>query len=332
MKHTLLLFSNDAPCWDQETFVLAGENLDSIGYLLSEEYIEECQDGFVLTHKGVRAREDMAKELYVSADKITTFDAREALWNNRLYLLTDKAFVGRFGLKEFTLKEKFEVLPYLPSSNLYEYDGSNLEYIWQKNPIIRSLLEKFPNPGKCREFTPPSLSMFQNWVSANKAQKGTLSVELMLRNRYDFELYRNDPELTNDIFRIKNADRFFFMKAQTDNIEDLATRIGLLHIFMLTQRHVYIPGYVDFDSQMQENWTVVVLVADNEDEVVKLYDSFSPFEQQLITPAAPMYVIATSIERLRQVKKPKETVYDWFCEETTHIARADVPLTYVKKN
>lgn len=323
---TLLLFSNETPCWDQETLALAGEKPESIEKLLSLEYLTQNQGAFVLTRKGELAREDISRKLFISANQIKPFNVQESLWNNRLHLLMDRAFVGRFGIKEFTIKEKFEIVPYFPSSNLYYYDGENLEYLWQKESLIKSLLRTYPKHGNTRDYDQPSLAMFQNWIKTNNVPKGDVSVELMLRNRYDFELYRSDPDPPNDKFRMKNADRFFFIKAKPENTNDILKRIGLLHIFMLTQRHIYIPGYADFDSQMQENWTVIVLVSDNENEIDKLHHILSPFEKQLIAPAAPIYIIATSIERLRQIKKPKETVYDWFCEDATHIARADVPI------
>ena len=123
---------------------------------------------------------------------------------------------------------------------------------------------------------------------------------------------------------MKDADRLFFFRVTEENTDDFYTRIGLLHLFMLGQRRVYIPGYADIDSHEQENWTMAVAAADDEKSLEAISAKLQSQGRALIDPANPFFIVGTSLERLRGMQKPKDTVYDWFCEDTVHISRPDV--------
>ncbi|MEG2185136.1 MAG: hypothetical protein RRY12_10690 [Cloacibacillus sp.] len=324
MEEALLLFSNQTPYWDEEAFSLAGEDPSLLSCFLQRGYAELTADGYGLTAQGTLLRDSIARELYVNMESMPSNTEAATLWENKLLLLMDKAFVGNSGIKEYTLAETLPVVPYLSGRELWTMGASDLNYTWQTHPMVDLFLKKFPNQGvMCRYLPPVTNSSFHRWIQDNKIKIGSLKCELILRNRYDFELYRKDPPLKNDVPRMKDADRFFFIKSSVDNIENIFERIGQLHLFLLALRHVYIPGYADFDSHLQENWTVVVLTVENEIELEKMKTKLAPFAMSLIRPALPLFVIMTSFERLRSIKRPRETVYDWFCEDTEHIARAD---------
>lgn len=163
----------------------------------------------------------------------------------------------------------------------------------------------------------------REWMANRGALAGKVSFNLILRSRYDFDLYRKQDQMREDIFRLKDTDRLFFIRTSDKNPEDIYDAIGRLHLFLLAQRRVYIPGYADIDSQDQENWTMAVLVADTERELEEINSRYTEDGRNLIDPAMPMFIIGTSIERLRRMREPKATVYDWFCEDSVHIVRAD---------
>jgi hypothetical protein len=320
----LLLFEPKTPCWDEETFALIGENPDAIRYLLDRGYVRRAGKGYVLTDEGTAKRTEAALEYYVSADAIPPFDPDAALWNNRLYLLMEKAFLGQFGVKEYSVDEEFPVVPGLSREELYSMSGGHVEYIWPQNPQIQSFLSAFPNWGVgSRDVTPPGELGMLEWAASSGAAFASVRFNLVLRSRYDFELYRKQPVYPSDKFRLKDADRLFFYRA-TDDMDDFYETLGKLHLFLLAQRRVYIPGYADIDSHEQENWTMMVLTADTEGELESVSRKLISQGKALIEPANPLFIIGTSIERLKKQEKPEATVYDWFCDRTVHITRPDV--------
>ncbi|MCE5201792.1 MAG: hypothetical protein LLF78_04700 [Synergistaceae bacterium] len=325
MERTLLLFEPDAPCWDEETFVLAGESPETVSYLLDRGYIVRAGHGYVLTEEGTAKRLEMAEEYYISAEKIPPFDPDLSLWNNRLYLLMEKAFLGQFGIKEYSVNEEFPVVPGLSAKELYSVKDGQIEYTWQRHPQIQSFLSAFPNWGVgSRSLMPPGEKELIKWAAVNRMSSDTVRFNVVLRSRYDFELYRKQAPYPSDKFRLKDADRLFFYRITEDNIDDFYETLGKMHIFLLGQRRVYIPGYADIDSHEQENWTMMVLVADAERTLGSISKRLSAHGKALIEPANPLFIIGTSIERLREQNKPEDTVYDWFCDRTVHIARPDI--------
>ena len=166
--------------------------------------------------------------------------------------------------------------------------------------------------------------LYAQYKPAIDAEADEVRFNLILRSRYDFELYRKEAHLPDDLYYMKDADRLFFLRATGDNYDEIYDAIGKLHLFLLGQRRVYIPGYADIDSQQQENWTMIVMAADNERELEGVYERLSHDGRNLIDPANPLFIVGTSIERLRLQPKPEYTVYDWFCDCSVHIVRPDV--------
>ena len=59
----LLLYEPSAPCWDEETFVLAGEAPGTADRLTSLGLLEKTAGGCILTAKGLAEREAAGREL-----------------------------------------------------------------------------------------------------------------------------------------------------------------------------------------------------------------------------------------------------------------------------
>lgn len=326
MTRLLLLFEERFPCWDEETALLAGENPDGLRELAAAGLLKSSEGGYVLTPKGDAERLRYAENAGVPAFEITPFNPEEALWNNRLYLLMERAFVGQFGVKEYTLNEKLPVIPLISRYNLWRrMSDGRVKYIWPEHPLIKSFKERFPAWGvAARKLPAPGDAAMWGWTRAAGADFCIQSFNLILRSRYDFELYRKTPHMPEDIFYMKDADRLFFLRTSDKSADEIYDAIGRLHLFLLGQRRVYIPGYADIDSHEQENWTMLVLTADNEEELAAIRKRYSYDGKNLIAPANPLFIIGTSIERLRRQEEPEPTVYDWFCDKTAHIVRPDV--------
>ena len=60
MDRALLLFEDKFPCWDEETFVLVGENVSSLSELSGNGLLVKDGGGYILTEEGEKRR----KELY----------------------------------------------------------------------------------------------------------------------------------------------------------------------------------------------------------------------------------------------------------------------------
>lgn len=324
MEQTLLLFDDMFPCWDEEAVSLIDGDAASLGELEELGLLGAAGNGYVLTEDGEKVRACLAKESFLPVSHIGSFDAEKALWNNRLYLLMERAFLGQFGVKEYSVSETLPYVPDMPRQKLWIRENGRTRYLWPEHPLVRSFLKSFPGWGVAMRGRPaPGDSAMREWMANRGALAGKVSFNLILRSRYDFDLYRKQDQMREDIFRLKDTDRLFFIRTSDKNPEDIYDAIGRLHLFLLAQRRVYIPGYADIDSQDQENWTMAVLVADTERELEEINSRYTEDGRNLIDPAMPMFIIGTSIERLRRMRGPKATVYDWFCEDSVHIVRAD---------
>lgn len=282
---SILLFEPDFPCWDEETFALAGEDPASLTQLLQEGLVAQAGSGCVLTEKGESARRQEAEANWLSYAPMPPFDAARALWNNRLYLLMERAFIGRFGIKEYSLDEALPVVPALTDEQMIQISEGKARYLWREQPVIQNFLTEFPHSGVgSRGLTPPGDEALAKWAAKNGAARTSVRPNLILRSRYDFDLYRKAASYPSDKYKMKDADRLFFFRVKSGGTTDFLRALGDLQLFLLAQKHIYIPGYGDIDSQDQENWTMTVVVCDSEAELEKARRKSPPTAKPSSTP------------------------------------------------
>ena len=326
----LLLFSHERPCWDEETLALAGEAPHALRELLKSGDLMKIAAGYGLTPQGVRTRERVSRELCVpvsSAGEVLVDEVRAgtALERNRLEQLLDRAFMTDWGIKEITVREEFPVVPCLPDDRYFALMDGRVQALWPDDPTVRSFLKAFPHWGvAARPLPAPGQEALDRWAAENGAPIGALTFDFVLRSRYDFNHYKGLEPLPSDRFRFLNADRLFAQKVR-GRTEDLLPLIGRLHVFLMEQRRIYVPGWFDIDREEQENWVLLALVTDTEAQLTSLTATLRAWGHDLIDPANPLYIIGTSIERLRAQREQKRTLYDWFQEETVRILRPDAP-------
>ena len=329
MEKELLLFDAGFPCWDEETCALADGEPRNLEKLAALGLLSRAGGGYVLTPEGDAERLKLAGENFIPASPIPAFDAEKSLWRNKLYQLMDRrAFTGLFplGVKEYTVNENLPYAPALGRGEMWTKDGAGrTRYVWPEHPLVKSFIERFPLWGlAARGVKAPGRDGLLAWLAASGAREEIQRFELVLRYRYDFQHYRENTYDADDIFRIKNANRFFFIRTSDKTPEEIYDIIGRLHLFLLAQRRVYIPGYAMMDSELQENQTMAVLAADTEEELAEVKQNYARDGKNLISPVMPLFIIGTSLERLRTQREPQPAAYDWFCLETEHIVRADV--------
>ena len=83
------------------------------------------------------------------------------------------------------------------------------------------------------------------------------------------------------------------------------------------------PGWFDIDHDENEDWHLLALVTDSESQLEDLTRTLRSWGHELIAPVNPLFIIGTSIERLRNQSQQKRTIYDWFDEDTVRILRPD---------
>ena len=328
MENLLLLFTSSLPCWDEETVALAGEEPDGLASLAESGDLARIDSSYVLTAQGVKTRERVAQELYVpvtpTGELITEpSQARELFELNRMVQLLDKAFVTDWGIKEVTGSETFPIMPSLNDDEYFRIEHGRARAAWTEHEAVKKFLADFPNVGvAARKFPAPGQPGLDEWAKRNSMSYGSLTVDFVLRSRADFNHYKNYPQLESDKYKFLDADELFVKKV-SGSPENLLPFIGKLHIFLTEQRRIFLPGWFDIDHDENEDWHLLAFVTDTERQLEDLAGTLRRWGHDLIDPANPLFILGSSIERLRNQKEQKRTIYDWFQEETIRIIRPD---------
>ena len=330
MEKLLLLFNSSLPCWDEETVIFAGEDPSALASLVRSGDLMQISSGYVLTPKGIKTRENTARELYlpVTAAGEIIIDVRRAeemLELNRVVQMIDRAFVTDWGIKEITVLEKFPIMPCLNDNEYFIFDGKKVKAVWPEHENVKKFLNDFPNVGiAARKFPAPDQSGLDSWANKNDLRYGNLAIDLVLRSRADFNHYKNYEQFESDKYKFLDSDQLFVQKVP-ENFEDILPFIGKFHIFLTEQRRIFLPGWFDIDHDENEDWHLLCFVTDAEGQLEKFTETLREWGHDLIDPANPLFIIGTSIERLRNQNEQKRTIYDWFQEETVRILRPDAP-------
>lgn len=327
MESLLLLFTDSLPCWDEETVKIAGENPDSLHSLAEDGDLLPMSGGYVLTQKGLITRENAAKDLYLPVTPAEIISdaskARSLLEINRMTQFLDRAFVTDWGIKEVTTRESFPVMPCLKDDEYFAFEGERVKATWPEHDTVRRFLADFPNVGvAARKFPAPGQKGLDEWASRNNLDYGEFTVDFVLRSRADFNHYKNYPQFESDRYKFLDSDQLFAHKV-SGSPQELLPFIGKIHMLLTLQRRIYLPGWFDIDHDENEDWHLLALVTDSECELETLTLTLRSWGHELIDPVRPMFIIGTSIERLRNQSEQKRTIYDWFAEDTVKILRPD---------
>ena len=333
MENLLLLFTEELPCWNHEAVSVAGESPEGLEPLTESGDLARLGAGYVLTPQGLLTRERVADELYLPltpAGRILTdeSEADELLGLNVMVQYMDRAFMTDWGIKEVTVRENFPIMPCLEDGEYFAFEGGRVKALWPSHELVRRFLEAFPNWGvSARKFPAPGAVALDLWAEKNSLRYGSLCVDFVLRARADFNHYKNYPQFESDKYKFLDADRLFVQKVRGEP-EGLLPFIGRLHIFLTEQRRIFLPGWFDIDHDQNEDWILLALVTDTEPELESLTKTLRSWGHELIDPVNPLYILGTSIERLRgqrEQSRQKRTIYDWFQEEAVRIIRPDAP-------
>lgn len=325
----LLLFDEEHPCWDEETVRLAGEDSEGLKRLERSGLLEKRENIYILTEMGRKAYIDLCKGQFVEANPGMApekpSDQRRSLWRTRLQVLLDKSFIARWGLKEFHPGIALEYVPGLKGEEIVSLKGCDLKWTYLSNPEVQRIKTHFSVTGlKARELKPHSLDEIRMWLEENNISRECFTVDLLFLSRYDFAYYVQFPKHPNDRLGLVNADRFFFFKACPpfkDNLRNFVETIGQVHLYLMNQRHMYLPGYFDLDLADQDSLSWITWITETEEEALSLAGCFKPFGQSLIEPAKPMDIWIISTEKLKEIREKQETLFDLFSMIAHPVAR-----------
>ena len=328
MENLLLLFTQELPCWNEETVRVAGEDPSGLEALAESGDLARIGGGFVLTAQGVMTRKRAAEELFLPvtpAGELITDEQKssELLSLNVMVQYLDRAFMTDWGVKEVTVMERFPIVPSLKDEEYFAFSGGKVIAKWPDHELVRDFTASFPNVGVAARKEPvPGQEGLDAWAKSRGLEYGELTVDFVLRSRADFAHYKNYPQLESDKYKLLDSDQLFAQKVR-GSAEELLPFIGKLHIFLTLQRRIYLPGWFDIDHDENEDWHLLALVTDTEAELDELTRTLRTWGHELIDPANPLFILGTSIERLRSQKEQNRTIYDWFQEEAVRIMRPD---------
>lgn len=323
MESVMLLFDAGHPCWTMELAAMAGEDPASLEIMAGKGLLDSAADIYWLRPEGKDAYRKAARECFYNIPPgRKPFNPAQAVSRTLLELLLDRAIWGRWGIKEFRTGER---LPYIQSrsgENLFDRTKDRLQWTYLNLPRIREFLELYPAPTGPGT-TPPDLEEFRSWARQRQMPSGDLELDLLFLHHYDSLHFNDLPRQPNDRLRLFHSDRFYFrlLPSETPDLETLCDDLGRFHLFLLTQRRVFLPWYFDRDTTGYDavNWWF--WVTETEDHLGKLKAVLEPLSDSLVKPAHPLRLFGISMEALRRVEGKREYHWDLFDEIAVPLSR-----------
>lgn len=321
MDQLITRFDAENPCWTAESLALAGEAAAALPDLEAAGLLEQRGGVYSLTEAGAAACAQLSAELFLDVRPgRAPADRKRSADRTRLRLLLDNAHVQRWGLKDYHADVKLDVYPKLPRSGIFSLAGGKLAWKYQDSPLWRKMQAEFPTAStnnRNTALTPPD--KLSSWLAANAPEAGTLDVDLLYLCRYDFMQYRDFAGHPNDPLGLVNADRFLFVFAGTE--EENLEAAGKFHLWLNGLRRLFIPGYVDRDTQEQDSVNWLVFTTETEAAAQKLAQSLGRFGGGLVSGANPCEVWALSLEALANVKEKREVIWELLPDAAHNIQR-----------
>lgn len=316
MESVLLLFDENHPCWTRELVEKAGEDPHSLDLLLEKGDIQEQAGIFTLSSQGLASYRQAAQESFydVPPGEVSADPARSVL-RTELEQLLDRAFWGRWGIKEFRAGTRLPYLPDLSGHDLYKGTEETIRWTFEENETVRAFRKRYPAPGSAG-ISPPDLKEFETWAKQSNLSWGNLELDLLFLHHYDSEHFKHLAPQPNDRLGFFHTDHFYFqlLPQGIPSVETFWEELGRLHLFIMNQRRVFLPWFFDFDTTGYDavNWWFWVIKT--EEELSHLEEVLRPVSEKLVEPSLPLELFGISLETLSQVKEKREYHWDLFEE------------------
>lgn len=311
----LLLFDDRHPCWTPELVLLAGESAEGLDELAALQLLEKRKTHYQLSPQGAEAFRRLAGANFFEAEPGCPVE-EPALWllRNRLERRLDRAFRGRWGEKEF---RPGALLPYVPGVGgepLFTLAGDELKWAYLDRSDCRRLVQLTSSQeGEWRQRSFPNRkeTLAREGITGDEA---LFDIDLLLLHRYDTALYQHLPRPEGDLAGLFQTDRFLFRLAP-DGIppkEEIGRDMARLHLFLASQRALFLPGLFDQDSDGFDDVTWWFWVSEREEAAQATADRLLPSAPHLVAPALPLELWTISLEALETQDPREDSHWDLF--------------------
>ncbi len=321
---TLLRFDTAHPFWTRDLLRTEGAAEETIDDLIFSGALLAGENGVLrLTTEGENTFRRLVSECFLeSAPGRPSGDVQVQLFRTRLESAFRRSFVQKWGTKEFHPGAQLSYIPDSADSAVAVIAGGQPDWPALRSAESRAFAERFPRTGMAARDCFPTTDEVREWILQSGIRVGALETDLLMLCGYDVNHYMHFPPHPNDALGLKDKDRYFCFRAPgTVTVETLLAATGRMHLALDFLRRAVLPGFVDRDSQDQDNINWLVFASDSEREVDRILSLLAPFGDDLIAPAFPFEIWAVSVEALSSVREPFENVHELFASRGRPVRR-----------
>ncbi len=315
-------FDKDNPCWTSELLELAGEDIEFLPELVSNGALKFMDGIYSLTESGVKEFNRAKTELFIDGEPgYPASDAFKSVARTKLRLLLDNAHLQRWGIKDYHTNVSLPIYPKLSREEIFSLKDGKVKWRYSESTIWKKIEKDFPSALiDDRRIDLVNPEMLAGWLEENSCEAGSFDIDLLYLCRYDFMQYKDFAGHPNDDMRLINTDRFLFV-FPGPTIEDALENVGKLHIWLNGLRRMFIPGYVDRDTQEQDSVTWLVFTFETEREAIMLAEGLENIGEQLVKNANPCEVWTLSFEALEKSNEKRELIWELLPDIAHHAQR-----------
>ena len=321
LERVLLLFDENRPFWTERFVEMAGEDPLLLDKLADEGLLKKSGGGFSITDEGRSKFREWATESWLEA--LPGGEPGDFLLEGmklETALLFERGFKGFHGTKQVMVSPKLEIFPDIPPADLFSISNSTVHWTFGENSLVSGLMKSFPRD---REHGSESLKELEGRVRECGMARVPWSPHLLCINQCDYAYYWRD-RIDTDRWGMLNADRLFLNVVSDPEhftLEDAARDIAFFTLFLLDNRHVYLPGCFDIDTQQQSAFTWWFWATETREEAKALAARLSSAGRDLISPAEPTDAWTISIEDLRAYDNKAESFYEFVDDLAVPVTR-----------
>ncbi len=323
-ERVLLLFDENRPFWTEKLMEMAGEDPSSAAILEQQGLLKSIGGGYCLTGSGRELFREWAAESYLETlpGGIPEDPALEGM-KLETALLFERGFKGFQGTKQVIVSPKLEYFPDIPPAELFSVRDGSLRWGFHEHPEVKRLMSLFPRD---RSSEGESLEELEKKALDSGIQRAPWSPDILCINQCDYAYYWRS-RLDTDRWGLLNADRLV-LKVVRDPVsfclEEAAADISAFSLFLLTNRHIYLPGCFDIDVHQQSAFSWWFWATRTREEAILLASRLGQAGRDLILPAEPADAWAISIEDLVNYGKKAESFYEFVDDLAIPVTRGGV--------
>jgi len=310
-EKVLLLFDEERPFWTERLIGMAGEDPAVAVSLAREGLLKSLGRGFCLSEEGQIVFCRWAAESYLeSLPGGEPGDLELEELKLETALLFERGFKGFQGTKRVIVSPRLEYFPGVPPAEIFSISEGSIQWRFFEHPLVAKLVSSFPRE---RSAEGESLQELERRVNSMDANRVHWSPHILCINQCDYAYYWRS-RLETDRWGLLNADRLFLMLVrdpESFDLEKAALDMASFSLFLLVNRHVYLPGCFDIDVHQQSAFSWWFWATGTRKEAMDLASRLSQAGRGLIQPAEPADAWTISIEDLRVYGNRAESFYEF---------------------